>query len=274
MDSKPVDKVVILARGLGTRMMAHNGTTSLDAQQEAAADTGVKAMIPIKRPFLDYVLSTLADAGYKKVCLVIGPEHSRIRDYYEKELQTKRLDICFAVQPEPLGTADAVLAAEDFADGEDFVALNSDNYYPLEALQALRNLNGAGAAMFSRESLLANSNILPERVRSSAVAHISEEGYLHDILEKPDEQTLNSLPEPIYVSKNCWRFTAKIFEACRKIEKSPRGEFELPDAVRYAVEELGEQFRIVAAQGMVLDLSYRSDIGEVTRRLENVPVNL
>ena len=274
MDSKPVDKVVILARGLGTRMMAHNGTKCLSAQQEAAADTGIKAMIPIKRPFLDYVLSALADVGYKKACLVIGPEHNRIRDYYGKELQAKRLDICFAVQSEPLGTADAVLAAEDFADGEDFVALNSDNYYPLEALQALRNLNGAGAAMFSRESLLANSNILPERVRSSAVAHISEEGYLHDILEKPDEQTLNSLPEPIYVSKNCWRFTAKIFEACRKIEKSPRGEFELPDAVRYAVEELGEQFRIVAAQGMVLDLSYRSDIGEVTRRLENVPVNL
>ena len=273
MDRKAVDKVAILAGGLGIRMMAHNGTT-LNAQQEAVADTGVKAMIPIKRPFLDYVLSTLADAGYKNVCLVVGPEHDRIRDYYGNELATTRLEISFAVQAEPLGTADAVLAAEAFADGEDMVALNSDNYYPLEALRALRELNGAGAAMFSRKSLLANSNISPERVRSSAVAHIGADGFLHDILEKPDEETLNSLPEPLYVSKNCWRFTPKIFEACRKIEKSSRGEFELPDAVRYAMEELGERFRIVPAEGMVLDLSYRSDIREVTRRLENVPVNL
>ena len=35
-----------------------------DAAQSRAADSGVKGMIPFRRPFLDYVLSALADAGF------------------------------------------------------------------------------------------------------------------------------------------------------------------------------------------------------------------
>ena len=47
-------------------------------------------MIPIGRPFLDYVLSGLADAGYRRVCLVVGPEHQAVRDYYRREVALRR----------------------------------------------------------------------------------------------------------------------------------------------------------------------------------------
>ena len=73
---------VILARGLGARMRKADGGAALGEAQARAADTGLKAMIPIGRPFLDYVLSALADAGVRKVCLVIGPEHDAVRTYY------------------------------------------------------------------------------------------------------------------------------------------------------------------------------------------------
>ena len=55
-------KAVILARGLGKRMRQADEHASLDPKQAAVADQGIKAMIPIGRPFLDYVLSALADA--------------------------------------------------------------------------------------------------------------------------------------------------------------------------------------------------------------------
>ena len=71
---------VILARGLGTRMRREDAAAALGEDQAKVADTGVKAMIPIGRPFLDYVLSGLADAGLSEVCLVIGPEHGAVRD--------------------------------------------------------------------------------------------------------------------------------------------------------------------------------------------------
>ena len=110
-DTDTMDKAVILARGLGTRMRKADGSARATDDQAAVANTGVKAMIPIVRPFLDYVLSDLADAGYRRVCLVIGPEHDEVRAYYGKELRPERLSIEFAVQTEPLGTADAVAAA-------------------------------------------------------------------------------------------------------------------------------------------------------------------
>ena len=64
----------MLARGLGTRMRREDPAAPLGVDQESAAGTGIKGMIPVGRPFLDYVLSSLADAGYGDICLVIGPE--------------------------------------------------------------------------------------------------------------------------------------------------------------------------------------------------------
>ena len=142
-------KAVILARGLGTRMRrAEVSGQPLDASQARMADAGLKAMIPVGRPFLDYVLSGLADAGFREVCLVIGPEHDVVRKYYMHDCIPKRLQVSFAVQEQPLGTADALAAAEAFAAGGCFLMLNSDNYYPTAACRALRLLAQPGVAAF------------------------------------------------------------------------------------------------------------------------------
>jgi hypothetical protein len=51
---------------------ADQGATLSGAQADVAA-TGVKALIPIGRPFLDYVLDAVAEAGLSRIGLVIGP---------------------------------------------------------------------------------------------------------------------------------------------------------------------------------------------------------
>ncbi len=38
----------------------------------------ILATISIGRPFLDYLLSPLADAGFAEICIVIGPEHAAV----------------------------------------------------------------------------------------------------------------------------------------------------------------------------------------------------
>jgi dTDP-glucose pyrophosphorylase len=267
-----VKKAVILARGLGTRMRKQDGSAVLDRDQAAVAGSGVKAMIPIGRPFLDYALSVLADAGYSKVCLVIGPEHQMVRDYYAQS-PPKRVQLEFAVQEKPLGTADAVLAAKGFAGEDLFLMLNSDNYYPLEALRSMRNLRQSGIALFERDPLIARSNIPEERVLKFAVAKISEDGRLERIYEKPNEETIHKIGIPIYVSMNCWVFSPSIFEACLRISLSARGELELSDAVQYAIDELQETFQVLTFQDSVLDLSSRSDIAAVAERLQGVHPN-
>jgi len=262
-------KAVVLARGLGTRMRRPDGIARLDPAQEEAAASGVKAMISFGRPFLDYVLSALADAGLEQVCLVIGPEHAAVRNYYTKTAPPRRLSVDFAIQEEPRGTADAVLSAEEFAAGEDFLVINSDNIYPVSALSALVRLSEPGAALFERDALVAQSNIPAERIASFAVCRVGPDGYLEEILEKPDPAALASLGPDAPISMNCWRFSPAIFEACRRLQPSPRGELELPMAVREAIAS-GVRFKVVRCREGVLDLSRRSDIPAVAERLRGV----
>ena len=267
-------KAVILARGLGTRMRKGDESADVSGDAAAVADTGVKAMIPVDgdRPFLDFVLTGLADAGFVRVCLVIGPEHQAVRDYYGS-LETRRLSVEFAIQAEPLGTADAVAAAEGFSAGDDVLVINSDNYYPLVAFETLRTLGSAGLAAFERTALIDGSNIPPERINKFAVIE-SAGGFMSRIIEKPSDEQIAALPEPICVSMNCWRFSAKIFDACRAIEPSPRGELEITDAVQYAIESLGERFAAPIISAAVLDLSSRGDIVHVQQALQGVTVSL
>jgi dTDP-glucose pyrophosphorylase len=265
-----IRKAVILARGLGKRMRQEDGAAPLDSAQASVAATGIKALIPFGRPFLDYVLSGLADAGYGEACLVIGPEHGAVRRYYTVERPPQRLRVAFAIQPKPLGTADALVSAEEFVSGEEFLVINSDNYYPDPALSDLRELSEPGTALFSRRALLAESNIEPGRLRSYALCTVGADGYLTGILEKPDAAALEAAGEDPPISMNCWRFSSDIFAPCRSTPLSSRGEKELPRAVHEGVAAGKLRIRVIRARGGVLDLSRRADIAVVAERLKNV----
>ena len=268
------DKAVILARGLGTRMRSQDEEVDLSEAQAAVAETGVKALVPIDRPFLDYVLHALAEAGYRRICLVIGPEHDDLRSYYGQNLKYERLEVSFAVQEEPLGTANAVASVQAFAGDDAFLMINSDNYYPVEAMAALRLLEGPGLAAFERDSMLAGSNIPAERITRFAVVEVDGDDRLRRIVEKPSPEFIAGLPEPVGVSMNCWRFDAGIFTACGAIEPSERGELEITDAVQYAIDEMGQTFTVLSFRAAVLDLTTRADVGSVAERLAGKPVHL
>ncbi len=269
-----MNKVVVLARGLGTRMRRDEVGSGLRADQQGVADTGIKALVPFDRPFLDYVLSIVADAGYERVCLVIGPEHDEIRTYYER-VDARRLTFEFAIQHEPRGTADAVMAAREFVGDDAFLAINSDNHYPLSALQGLRQMEGPGLASFERDALVEMSNIPADRIAGFAVVEVDDHGNMLRIHEKPEKALLERLPRPLGVSMNCWRLDGThIFDACEAIEPSPRGEFELPAAVQYAIDVLGIRFRALPLKASVLDLTSRLDIDSVGERLKGLTVQL
>lgn len=288
MTEGPPYRAVVLARGRGTRMQRPDESAALAQTQVRMADAGLKPMIPFRRPppqrsgeprrsstceggpFLDYVLSALADAGCLDVCLVIGPDQDVVRDYYTRDRRPERVRVSFAVQAEPRGTADAVLAAERFAGREHFLVLNGDNYYPVGVLKALAALDGPGLPAFEAASLVRESNIDRERLQGYALLRIAPNGDLEDIVEKPDPRAFDAMDGDVYVSMNCWRFGPSIFEACRAIVPSPRGELELPDAVRYAIRTMKERFRTIPFRAGVLDLSRRADVAEVGRRLEGI----
>lgn len=267
---------VIMARGLGTRMRRADTEATLDADQAAVADTGAKGMIPIGRPFLEYLLSALADAGIIRVVLVVAPGADPIRRHFTTVAPPHRVQVEFAEQPEPIGTADAVVRAAAVVGHEPFLVLNADNYYPVAAYAALAAETSAGVAAFDRDALVREGNIDAERVRAYAVLDIitdaqaaTSKTQLRGIVEKPGESLDLDSPAARWVGMNLWAVTPAIVDACRRVPRSRRGEFELPEAVGLALSE-GVEVRVICMTAPVLDLSQRSDIATVARHLRDV----
>ncbi len=236
------------------------------------AEQGLKALIPIGRPFLDYLLSNLVRAGVEHVCLVVRPQHDDFKRYYESGI-LGRLRMSFAVQRTPLGTAHALQSAENFAGTSPFLLLNSDNYYPLSALHDLCAVRGDALAGFEKGAML-RGNVSPQKLGAMAPIAMNRDGTLQQIIEKPPPEVLEAWPEPLLLSMNCWRFGPRIFEACRSIPLSVRNEYELPAAVMYSIEHLGCRFRVIPCPEPVLDLSSRQDVTAVEDKLAGVEVQL
>ncbi len=255
------NKVVILARGLGTRLRAEAAGVDLSLEQQRVAAAGIKALIAVQgdRTLLDLIYENVVAAGFSEVCLVIGPEHDAIREHCAKN----GFRVSFAVQQNALGTANALLAAEELVRGEEhFLVINSDNLYPVACLGKLRDTAEPAMLAFDRKALIANSNIPAERIAKFATIDIDEAGSLRKIVEKPD-----NVPADSSVSMNAWLFDRSIFEACRAIDRSARGEYELTTGVQYAIDHLGLRIKAIKVKAGVLDLSNRSDIRSVAQML-------
>jgi dTDP-glucose pyrophosphorylase len=247
-------------------MRAADPDAVLTPDQQRAADAGHKALMPVAgRPFIDYLLDSLDQAGLERVALVVAPDHDEIGAHVER-YATGRVAVDLVVQPEPRGTADTVLCAQSWTSDEPFLVLNSDNLYPVEALRDVAALGEPGLPVFARDELIRSSNIPPERVQAFAIVEVDAAGYLERIIEKPDADRVRAAGPSAPVSMNCWRFDGRIFDFCRRVPLSKRGELELPQAVDLACRN-GVRFRALPAHGPVLDLSRRSDAADLAQWL-------
>jgi len=263
-------QAVILAGGLGTRMRRPDGSGGLTPGQASTADLGLKGMISFARPFLDYVLSALADAGITRATLVVSPEHDVVREYFTATSAGRRVTVDFAVQREPRGTAHAVLAARDTVRDASFLVLNADNYYYPREVAALAALGASGLVAYEADALVAQSGMEPGRELHFALLDIAPDDTLREIREKPAADDPLALSPERWVSMNLWSFTPAIFAACEHVRPSPRGELELQGAVTYAMLDMGEEFLVVRTRAGVFDLSTRADVERVRGQLASI----
>ncbi|MEZ5290741.1 MAG: sugar phosphate nucleotidyltransferase [Vicinamibacterales bacterium] len=262
---------VVLAGGRGSRLQASSPDgLAFDAQRRAAV-RGLKVMMPVdaagRRPLLDYILGSLADAGVTDVVLVVPPQAADVRAHLA-QMPPARLAVRVAVQPVADGTAGAVLAAEAAVPDSTFLVMNGDNLYPPGAVRALCALEGCGLPAFTRASLLAASGFAPEKIDTFADVTADEAGWLVRLVEKPARGP-GAPARSALVSMNIWKVDRTIFAAARDVPRSPRGERELPGAVMLAVTR-GTPFRVLTASDPVLDLTTAADVAIVSRALAGV----
>jgi NDP-sugar pyrophosphorylase family protein len=124
--------VVILCGGLGTRLRS----VVSDRPKPMADVNG--------RPFLDRLMTYVADYGFRRCILCIGHMGDRIKRYYG-ERSVHPLTILFSEESEPLGTAGAVKHAEPFIRSDHFLLMNGDSWCPVDLRDLLEFHTGKEA---------------------------------------------------------------------------------------------------------------------------------
>jgi glucose-1-phosphate thymidylyltransferase len=197
-------KGVILAGGLGTRLRPLTLVTN-------------KHLLPVfDRPMIYYPIECLVNAGLREILIVTGGEHAG--DFLKLLRNGKHLgvrDLHYTYQEGEGGIADALLLAEDFADGEKICVVLGDNIIQRHIRQAVGEFftQPGGAKILLKE--------VPDPQRFGVPRF--EGDRVVEIIEKPADPPSHFAVTGIYMYDN------DVFNICRTLEPSARGELEITD---------------------------------------------
>ncbi|MBM3250996.1 MAG: hypothetical protein FJZ07_02065 [Candidatus Nealsonbacteria bacterium] len=240
-----IKKVVIAAAGAGTRMLH-------------LTNNKPKHLIKVqKKPFLAYLLDNVFKAGYKDIILVIGYKGELVKEFlkeYEKNNRFKgkikivcQFDI-LGPKEKIYGTACSLMCVKDGAK-EQFLFICGDNLYSVKDLKEM-NID-------DQYNYVAGFN--HPRPEKYGVL-ITDDGFLKKIIEKPKKYVGNLINTGMY------KFTPEVFGKLSEIKKSPRGEYEITDAVSLLAKE--KKVKVKKIKDYWLDFGNPADIIKLSRFLK------
>ena len=207
MTNDKINKAVVLAAGRGTRM------------RELTADLP-KPMIEVRgKPVLQHIVEGLRDAGICEFLIVVGYRGDTVRNFLG-DGSRYNIAIRYATQTVQDGTGRVVDLARDFVGDSAFVLSYGDILVDPANYKCVINLPGNAEAIITVTR--------GEDVSKGGAVFLNEQMDLVDIREKskPDQTT-----SPWY-NAGLYAFRPSIFEFTGKLKPSPRGEYELTDAIR------------------------------------------
>lgn len=223
-----VKTIVLLAAGQGTRM------------RELSQDKP-KHLIPVNgQPFLYHLLKRIQQAGFAKIILVVGYKKEKMyafAEQYQNEFNLTLVDQHAVVGQDKYGTACPVMSVEKLiAPDENFVVANGDDMLSLADYQGIAQLD---------DEFCYVGGVTSQQPEKYGLLQI-EQGWLKGIKEKPqpDIDFDSAQPEKYLINSGLYKFTPNIFPVLQHIEISPRGEYELTDAVAL----LGQQNKVKVFQ--------------------------
>lgn len=230
-------QAVILAAGRGTRLYPITANRT-------------KAMCPVAgKPMVERVMDTLVNNGISEFILVIHPDDLEIVDYFEKKSSIKA-KVQFVHQAEQLGMGHALLQAVPLIQ-DDFILSSCDNLVDDRAILRMLTMWIGNPPP---NGLLALLRVGPTELTRMGVVELDEDQRIVRIVEKPtlEEAPSNIGSVPIYL------FSCKLIDYLSKIQPSPRGEYELQDAVQELIEKDGEVLGLLLPKR--IDLTHPDDL--------------
>ena len=179
-----------------------------------------KPMLEVRgKPVAQHIIEGLRDAGVSEFLIVVGYRADVVQNHFGDGSRDK-IDIKYATQVVQDGTGRVVDLSREFAGTSPFVLSYGDilvdpcNYKKLVALD-----DGVDAIIGVKSG---------EDVSKGGAVFLNERLELVDLREKP------APGEPVspWYNAGVYTFRPSIFEFTAKLKPSPRGEYELTDAIR------------------------------------------
>jgi len=235
-------KGVILAAGKGVRMreLTHHVA---------------KPLLPVANtPILAWMLEAFRAAGIRRALLVVGHLQEQIRDAVG-DGRAFGLQVEYAEQSTIQGTGDAVLCARDFTGDEPFVLAFSDVVTPPFNFPAL-------VREFERHrpDAILTTHWVKDPCTGAAV--YVEDGLVTRLVEKPPKGTSATHHE----NAGIFVFTPIIYDLLEQVTPSPRGEYELTDALHTLAQER-TTLRAFELQGFWSNVSSPEELLRTNRRM-------
>jgi dTDP-glucose pyrophosphorylase len=203
-----IDRAVILAAGRGTRM------------RELTNDVP-KPMIEVRgKPVLQHIVEGLRDAGARRFLIIVGYHAEMVRNFFG-DGRRHNVDIEYATQTVQDGTGRVVNLARNFAGGgSPFILSYGDILISPVNYKRLVDLPDNCEAIITVTR--------GEDVSKGGAVFVNDQMELVDLREKPK----SGEPTSPWYNAGLYAFRPSIFEFIARLKPSPRGEYELTDAVR------------------------------------------
>ena len=236
-----IDKAVLLAAGRGTRM------------RELTVDFP-KPMIEVRgKPVLQHIVEGLRDAGARRFVIIVGYHAEAVRNFFE-DGRSHNVAIEYATQTVQDGTGRVVNLARDFTNASPFVLSYGDILIGQENYKRVVDLPDDVEAVITVTR--------GEDVSKGGAVFVNEQMDLVDIREK----TKPGEPTSPWYNAGLYAFRPSIFEFIEKLTPSPRGEYELTDAIRDLAHS-GRKVRALEVTGEWADVRDPEILGKLNSKL-------
>lgn len=217
-------KAVVLAAGKGTRMR--------ELTQEIP-----KPMLKVQgRPILEHILNGIKDAGITEIFIVTGFRADVVEGYFGDGSQWG-LKIQYGRQVVQDGTGKAPELAKAFVGQDDFLLTYGDILVRPETYQQMLKRFSEGP--FTGLITVTGS----EDVTKGGLNFFDDTFCLRRLVEKPSLAEVEQLRKDgwlkpgatAWYNAGIYIFKPVVYEFTARLEKSPRGEYELTDAINALV---------------------------------------
>jgi UDP-N-acetylglucosamine diphosphorylase / glucose-1-phosphate thymidylyltransferase / UDP-N-acetylgalactosamine diphosphorylase / glucosamine-1-phosphate N-acetyltransferase / galactosamine-1-phosphate N-acetyltransferase len=217
-------KAVILAAGKGTRM-------------KELTNELPKPMLRVQgKPILEHILTGLLDAGIREVFIVTGYRAEVVESYFGDGTRWGA-QIAYGRQLVQDGTGKAPELAREFVGADTFLLTYGDILVKPETYQHMVRRFGEGD--FAGVITVTGS----QDVTQGGINLFDEQFCLTRLIEKPSAAQLDELEregllkpgDTAWYNAGIYIFRPQVFSFTAKLQKSPRGEYELTDAVNALV---------------------------------------